>query len=68
MPANNSHTGRKLFSSYTINVLFTMFALVGLALVSRLTVKLNPGRQANSLYISYSFANAAPQVVEQMNS
>lgn len=65
MPANNSHTGRKLFSSYTINVLFTMFALVGMALVSRLTVKLNPGRQANSLYISYSFANAAPQVVEQ---
>ncbi len=65
MPEYSPKTERKLFSTYTVNILFIMFALMGLALVSRLTVKLNPGRQANSLNISYTFANAAPQVVEQ---
>jgi len=65
MPEKSPKTGRRLFSTYTVNILFIMFALVGLALVSRLTIKLNPGRQANSLHIRYTFANAAPQVVEQ---
>jgi len=41
-----------------------MFALAGIALVSRLIVKLNPAVDHEALTVSYTFTDAAPQVVE----
>lgn len=64
MSGNNASGGRKLFSAYTLNILFIMFAIVGLSMVSELTVKLNPGRSGNSLNISYTYPDASSQVVE----
>lgn len=52
------------FSSFTVNMLFILFALAGLALFSKLTVKLNPGSSANFITVSYTYQGAAPQVVE----
>lgn len=63
--AGEVHTeGRKLFSAYTLNILFVLFALVGLVLISRLTIKLNPGRPADALTVSFIYPGASPQVVE----
>lgn len=45
-------------------MLFVLFAVCGLALIPRLTVKLNPGRESNSLTVSFVYPGAAPQVVE----
>ncbi|MDD4598432.1 MAG: efflux RND transporter permease subunit [Lentimicrobiaceae bacterium] len=64
MKGEKQPTGRKLFSAYTLNILFILFALIGLALVPRLTVKLNPGRVADALTISFTYPGSAPQVVE----
>lgn len=64
MKGEQQSGGRKLFSPYTLNILFILFALIGLTLVSRLTVKLNPGRTADALTISFSYPGSAPQVVE----
>lgn len=51
-------------SSFTVNMLFVLFAIIGIALIPRLTVKLNPGRVANALTISYTYHGASSQVVE----
>jgi multidrug efflux pump subunit AcrB len=45
-------------------MLFVLFAVCGLALIPRLTVKLNPGRESKSLTVSFVYPGAAPQVVE----
>lgn len=60
-----SHTqGQKRSSSFTVNMLFVLFAFTGLALVTKLTVKLNPGRQPGTLTVAFTYPGAAPQVVE----
>ncbi|PKP50263.1 MAG: hypothetical protein CVT94_02195 [Bacteroidetes bacterium HGW-Bacteroidetes-11] len=64
MSGNNASGGRKLFSAYTLNILFVMFALIGLSLISKLTVKLNPGRSENALSISYTYPDASSHEVE----
>lgn len=64
MKGEQQTEGRKLFSAYTLNILFILLALIGLALVSRLTVKLNPGRTADALTINFTYPGSAPQIVE----
>jgi len=64
MYANGPTDSRRKYSIYTVNILFILFSLIGLALIARLTVKLNPGRSSNALTISYTYPGAAPQVVE----
>lgn len=54
----------KLFSPYTINILFVMLSMVGLALLPRLTVKLNPQERSQSLSVSFQYPGAAAQIIE----
>lgn len=56
--------GRKHFSAYSINIIFILLALVGIALLPRLTIKLNPGFVPNSLTVSYNWPDAMPAVIE----
>lgn len=53
------------FSSFTVIVAFFCLSLVGLALVSRLPVKLNPSRSLPSLNVSYTMPGNSARVVEQ---
>jgi len=57
--ANNKH-----FSAYTINIIFIILALAGLALIPKLTIKLNPKYTANSLTVSFSWPDVSPGVIE----
>ena len=53
------------FSAFTVIVAFFCLSLVGLALVSRLPVKLNPSRSLPSLTVSYTMPGNSARVVEQ---
>jgi len=55
---------QKRFSAYTVNIIFIILALAGLALIPKLTIKLNPKYVANSLTVSYSWSDAGPGVME----
>jgi len=57
-------TNTNRFSAYTVNIIFIVLALLGLALIPKLTIKLNPKYIANSLTVSYSWANVDPGVLE----
>lgn len=64
MVKQGHNTGQKPYSSFTVNMLFVLFAVCGLALIPKLTVKLNPGREPDALTVSFDYPGAAPQVVE----
>ena len=55
---------RRQFSSFTVNIIFIILALAGLAFIPLLTIKLNPGSVANSLTVGYSWPDAVPGVME----
>ena len=51
-------------SSFTLIVSFICLALVGLALIPMLPVKLNPSRSLPGFTVSYSMPNASSRVIE----
>ncbi len=51
--------------SFAIIVIFVALAMLGCALIPRLTVKLMPSRTLPSLTVSFSMPNAASRVVER---
>lgn len=51
-------------SSFTVIVAFIALAIVGIALVPRLPVKLSPSRNLPSLTVSYSMQNTSARVIE----
>lgn len=56
--------GKKYISSFTIIVAFACLAIVGVALVPLLPVKLSPSRTLPSITVSYSMPHNAARVVE----
>ncbi len=54
----------KRFSSFTIIISFICLALVGIALVPQLPVKLNPSRTLPGFTVSFSMSGASSRVVE----
>ena len=52
-------------NTFTTNIILVVFLLIGLALIPKLTVKLNPGRSLPALYVNFSYYNASPQIVEK---
>ena len=64
MRKGNSQYLGKYFSAFTTNIIFMILGIVGLFLVSRLTVKLNPQVEISALSISFSYPNASAEIVE----
>jgi multidrug efflux pump subunit AcrB len=52
--------------SYGLVMLFCLLSLAGVALLSRLSVQLNPSKGQGSLTVSYSLPSASPDVIERM--
>ncbi|MCI9608438.1 MAG: efflux RND transporter permease subunit [Muribaculaceae bacterium] len=55
---------KKNLSSFTVIVAFIALAIVGIALVPRLPVKLSPSRNLPSLTVSFSMQNTSARVIE----
>lgn len=55
----------KSFSAFSIIVSFVLLALMGLALIPKLSYRLNPSGNGSMLYISFAFPGASPESVEQ---
>lgn len=55
---------KKQISSFTVIVAFIALALVGVALVPRLPVKLSPSRNLPSLTVSFTMKDASARVIE----
>lgn len=61
----NKVQGRQFFSSFTINIIFVMLVLTGLAIAPRLSLQLNPTRYLPSMSISWSWPMTPARIVEQ---
>ena len=57
------HTGS--FSSFTINIIFVLLIIIGLAVIPLLSLQLNPTRYLPSMSISWSWPLAPSRVIEQ---
>ena len=53
------------FSAFTTNIVLVVLVLIGIALIPKITIKLNPTKSLPTLYISYNYANATPEIVEK---
>ena len=56
---------KSFFSPFAMNVIFIVFILIGLSLIPRLPVRLNPSKKIPRIYIQYSYFNATPEIVEK---
>ncbi|AWW31240.1 AcrB/AcrD/AcrF family protein [Echinicola strongylocentroti] len=55
-------------SSFRITISFFVLAIIGFALVPRLTVELNPREQQPVLSVSFGVSQAAPELVEKLGT
>ncbi len=62
--SNTNKRDRRRFSAFTVNIVFLLFSIVGLALIPKLTIKLNPKLISNSLTVNYTWPNAVSGVLE----
>ncbi len=51
-------------SAFSINTLFIVLMLVGIALIPKLSLQLMPSSRSNELSVSFSWANANPEMLE----
>ena len=49
-------------------ILFTVLSIIGIALIPKLSIQLNPSKNAGSLTVSYDWGNASPEVLERQVS
>jgi multidrug efflux pump subunit AcrB len=56
--------GYKRTSSFSIIIVFVCLAIVGLALIPRLSVKLNPSQQTPQVNVRFSMPGNSPRVIE----
>jgi multidrug efflux pump subunit AcrB len=61
----NNSSEKVTRSSFTINIIFVVLIIVGMAITPLLSLQLNPTRYLPSLTISYSWPEAPARVVEQ---
>ncbi len=52
-------------NSFSINTIFLVLTIIGLSLISFLSVQLNPARENNSLYVSFSWPGISAEIVEK---
>ncbi len=53
-----------MFSPFRVIIIFVILSMVGLALVPKLSVDLQPNTSQNSFQITFSLPNATPEIVE----
>ena len=51
-------------SAFSINTLFVVMMLLGLSLIPRLSLQLEPSSRSNKLSVSFSWSNANPELLE----
>jgi len=52
-------------SSYGMLVAFVVLSIMGIALIPKLSVQLNPSNSSGSLTVSYYWGNVSPEVLER---
>ncbi len=60
---NGSH--KKAFSSFTINIIFVLLIIIGIAVIPVLSLQLNPTRYLPEMTVSWSWPLAPSRVIEQ---
>ncbi|WP_303182231.1 efflux RND transporter permease subunit, partial [uncultured Butyricimonas sp.] len=51
-------------SAFSINTLFVVMMLLGISLIPRLSLQLEPSSRSNKLNVSFSWSNANPELLE----
>lgn len=51
-------------SSYSLLIVFIVLSIVGIALIPKLSIQLNPSKNSGSLTVSYHWNNVSPEVIE----
>jgi multidrug efflux pump subunit AcrB len=54
--------------SYAILIIFVVLTIVGIALIPKLSIQLNPSKNSGSLTVSYFWGNVSPEVLEHQVS
>lgn len=52
-------------NSFSINIVFLVFSIMGIALLPMLTVQLKPNHQGESVHVSFEWGNVSAEVVEK---
>ncbi len=52
-------------NTFSINTIFLVLTIIGLSLISFLSVQLNPARENNNLYVSFSWPGISAEIVEK---
>lgn len=52
-------------NAFSINIVFLLLAIIGLALLPRLPVQLQPQSQGDVVYVNYSWHGMGAEVVER---
>ena len=52
------------FSAFSINTIFIVMMILGISLIPRLSLQLEPSSRSNKLNVSFSWANANPELLE----
>lgn len=52
------------FSAFSVNTVFAVLMLLGVAVIPRLSLQLEPSSRSNELNVSFSWANANPELLE----
>ncbi len=61
----NSQTHTKAFSSFTVNMIFVLLIIIGIAVIPVLSLQLNPTRYMPEMTVSWSWPMAPSRVIEQ---
>ncbi len=59
---------RPAFSSFSVIVVFLALMIIGVAFIPMLDLRYEPSRELPRLYISFSWGNASPKVIEEETS
>jgi multidrug efflux pump subunit AcrB len=52
-------------SSYSLLIAFVVLSIIGIALIPKLSIQLNPSNSSGSLTVSYNWGNVSPEVLER---
>ncbi len=52
-------------NSFSINIVFLLLSIIGLALLPKLSLQLRPNHQSESVHVSYSWGDMSAEVVEK---
>lgn len=55
-------------SSYSLLIAFVVLSIMGIALIPKLSIQLNPSKNSGSLTVSYYWGNVSPEVLERQVS